>query len=102
IETAPEEVNRAGLPDEAGLEAFEDSVRLEHGPPEELCVPRVVRPVLLVLIEWDGMGHLHRRRRDGHIHTAAAEALQQDAIELRDRPRPEGHREGARFAVDDR
>ena len=57
IEAAPEEVDRAGLANKAGLEALQNAVDLDQRPPQLLRVVRVVRGMPLVLIEWD------RRRR---------------------------------------
>lgn len=67
VEAAPEEMDRAGLADEAGLEALQRGVHLEQRPPEQVGVPRVVRNMLLVLFERDGVGELHRMGPEGDI-----------------------------------
>ena len=67
FEAAPEEVDRAGLADEAGLEDLQDAVDLDQRPPQQLRMLRVVRVMPLVKVERDGVGDLHRMGRDGDV-----------------------------------
>ena len=101
IETAPEEVDRAGLADEAGLEALQHAVGLAHRPPQQLRVARVVRAMPLVLVERNGVSDLDRMGRDGDVDAAASKPRHELAIEPRDGTRLEDHREGAGVAVGD-
>ena len=101
IEAAPEEVDRAGLTDEAALERLHDPIGLAQAAPEQRCMPRVVGGVLLIDFERHGVQDLVRRRRDPDLDAQAAQPGHQLAVEGRDRHRLEGEVERPAVAVGD-
>ena len=85
----PRQVDRAGFADVASPKQCEDPVDLHEGPPESLDGVGVVRAVLLVLIEWNGLDHLGWTWMNRDADTKFVEGGHRGCVERRDRSRLE-------------
>ena len=94
VEGAPEEVHGADLAEEPAAEHLEDAIHLDERPPEPLHLLAVVRRVLRVLLERDGVGDLHRHRPHGRGQPEPIEVLHQLGVEVGDGARSQVHRRG--------
>src|SRR4051812_13091807 len=101
VERTPPEVDRALLADESAPKAFEDAVGMYEATPAHRRVDRVVRRVLLVLGERDGIGNLGGLGKDLDLDPPFAEPGDELAIEVGDGAGPEVHHERARLRIDD-
>src|SRR5579871_929268 len=67
IETAPEKMYRTVFADKAGAKLFEDFIGADQDPPEAVCIFWIIRGMLCVLVERDGLGNLDWHLPDFHL-----------------------------------
>src|SRR6516165_12389535 len=87
IETAPEEMHRTRLPDEAGTKFIHHAIGLQQGQPEFLSVDRIVLRMGAVPVERYGILYFTRHRPDVNVDSETLEALHEFIIEVGDRLR---------------
>src|SRR5271156_3449892 len=73
IETAPEEMDGAGLAEIAGAEQLEEAIHLDERAPEAMCGLGVIGGVDLVLRETDRVREFVRHFVDFHDNAQAAQ-----------------------------
>ena len=101
IETAPEKMHRAALPDEPRSELLEHSVRLNQDSPESVGVLGVVRLVLRVFSKRNRVGNLVRLGVDFDFDPERSQHCHKLGIELGNRARRKNKRPDTAFAGPD-
>src|SRR5690606_30999724 len=99
IETAPEQVNGAGLAEKGCAESIEHSVNCEQRLLEALHRVAVVGSVAMVFRERDGVGYLVRSSMEGRRAVEIPNQLDETIMEVRDGHWLERERRGSAIAA---
>src|SRR5581483_6964017 len=87
VEASPEKVDRTDFPEKAGAEFLKDFLDGHERTPEVGDGDRVVRGVLVVCIEGDGVWHFHRYMPDLDMDSERIERRKKLAIKVSHRAR---------------
>jgi hypothetical protein len=82
-------MHRAAFAEEPSAENLEDAIGLLEHLPKTRYVLRIVRPRLIILIEWDRFRKFIRSSMDAHIELELVHFLHDPLIEGGDRLRLE-------------
>ncbi len=91
IEAAPEEMDGAGLPQEASPKLFHHAIALHQSPPEAVRILGIIGAVNVVLAERDRAGDLARLFANLHFDIDIGERLHDSGVKIRHASRPQLH-----------